>query len=357
MESLFQELTRLLEAGQPVVLATVVATSGSTPQKPGAKLLVRSDGSTLGTLGGGCIEAEAWQKATEVMAGETALCSFTLSEDLAADSGLLCGGTMTILIDPWRREDLLLAREVALALAGGPKVALVTLVRGKAGAKLLLREDGSRAGGLGASTLEDKAISFAFSSKSPSLITLDTEYDAFLEPFLSPATLLIAGAGHIAQALATLAGLLGFRVVVADDRADFASQERFPQAHALLVGDIEASIRSYSGADNTFVVVATRGHKQDYQAMRTAAGTKARYLGLVGSRRKVLLIFRQLIQEGVPLERLKDIYAPVGLNLGARTPYEIALSILSEIVMVQHGKDGRPLRLKAETRLRPGKPS
>lgn len=358
MEALFAELARLLEGGGWAALATVVAAQGSTPQKPGAKLLVRSDGTTLGTLGGGCIEAEAWQKAMDAMGGGAVLCQFSLSDDLAAESGLLCGGTMEVLIDPWSREDLPLAREVALALAGGPRVVLATLVRGAVGAKLLIREDGSRVGGLGDPSLEARAAEAARASRaSPGLIQLALGQEAFLEAFLALPTLLIAGAGHIAQALATLTHTLGFRVVVADDRADFASRERFPQAHALLVGDIEAAVQGYPSGGSTFIVVATRGHKLDYQALRAAAATRAGYLGLVGSRRKVLLIFRQLLQDGVPPERLRDIHAPIGLNLGARTPQEIALSILAEIAMERGMGDGRPLKMDTSLALRKAAPS
>ncbi len=347
MESIFEELARLLESGQQAVLATVVASRGSTPQKPGARLLVRGDGSMLGTLGGGCVEAEAWQEAIKALSsGAAALCQFTLNEELAADSGLLCGGTMEVLIDPWRKEDLPLARAVATALAGGPRAALATVVRGDGiGAKMVIRDDGV----LGDATLQAEIASTAQSLQQPAeTVRLSTGQEALVETFLSPPTLLIAGAGHVGLALATLAQFLGFRVVVADDRADFASRERFPQAHALLVGDIEYSIGDYPANERTFVVIATRGHKLDYEALRAAARGKARYLGLVGSKRKVVLIFKQLVEDGIPAERLKDIRAPVGLDLGGRTPQEIALSILSEIVMEQHGGSGRSLRMGVE---------
>jgi len=168
--------------------------------------------------------------------------------------------------------------------------------------------------------------------------------------------MVLVGAGHISRALAPLAHSVGFSVTVIDDRPSFANPERFPMAERIVVDDFEPALRQVPLTPSTAVVIATRGHKHDDEALRAAALSPAGYVGLVGSRRKVLLIYEDLLAHGVPFERLQAIHAPVGLDIGARTPEEIAVSIIAEVLMVRSGASGRPLRVderlleKARTR-------
>lgn len=359
MKELFQEIRQFCQAGKSGVLATVVATKGSTPRKQGAKLLVYPDGSILGSVGGGCVEAEVWQEAMGVISsGKSVVREFLLSDELAAESGLVCGGTMEILIDAvgGKEKSLPLAEEILDALDGRQRVVLATLVRSPAsrttvGAKVLMAEDGDILLGspeiLSQENSAREVTLRALSTGEPQLVSLG-EAELFIEVFQCLDTLLIVGAGHIAKALSTIAKLLGFRVVVVDDREEFANRQRFPEADEVIAAPIVETVKEFPISPGTFIVIATRGHKLDYEALRAVVEFPATYIGVIGSKRKVNLIYRQLAVEGVPPEKLHHVHIPIGLNLGARTSEEIALSIMAEILMEKLGGDGKPLRLAPE---------
>ncbi|MBI4329283.1 MAG: XdhC family protein [Chloroflexi bacterium] len=354
MEEVFREALRLAEEDQPLVLCTVVRTRGSTPQKPGAMLLVREDGTGVGTLGGGCVEADVWAEARSALASGSGpgVGEFTLNDELAAESGMVCGGTMEIFVQPFpRSRDALVGplREVLSAYEGGRGVAVAIPLSGaRAGSLLLLREDGSRDGDLGAPALEERVARAArglLVHGGTSVLPAEEGPELLVQAFVSPPHLVIGGAGHIGKALAAFAKSLGYRVTVIDDRAQFANRERFPTADAILVEEIPSGLHSLSVTPNTFIVVATRGHKLDDRALLEAVRSPAGYVGLVGSVRKTLLIYEELLAEGVPVERLRQVHAPVGLDIGARTPDEIALSILAEMTMVRLGGAGSPMKM------------
>jgi len=356
MEEIFLEISRLCQAEETFALATVVRTEGSTPRKPGAKLLIRPDGSILDSLGGGCVEAEVWQEAMQAMgSGRSTVREFQLSDDLAAESGLLCGGTMEILINAVTSKEnfLPIIRRIVSALRGKKSVVLATLLRTSkssipTGAKVLIEEDGCTLPNFsGMEFLEDMAKEIALHTPltiEPRLVSVEGT-DLFIEVFQSLNTLLIIGAGHIGKALYSVAKFLGFRVVVVDDREEFANSHRFPEADEVIAAPIVEAILKYPISHSTFVVVATRGHRLDYEAMRAVLNFPAGYVGMLGSKRKVTLFYQQLADEGFALEKLRHIHAPIGLNLGAMTPEEIALSIMAEIVMEKFGGDGKPLKL------------
>ena len=344
----------------------MVRTRGSTPQKPGAKLLVRRDGTAVGTLGGGCVEGDLWFAAKEVLRhrGGPQYRDYYLNEDIAARDGLVCGGTMYFLLDPlWEREAFLPDGRASLeAYDGGDPVALVTVVSTpegredpspgpgrRLGAKLLVRRDGSTLGDLGSEHLH--ALALAAARRVADLgknefVEAPDGTGLFAEGFTTPPTLVLMGGGHIAKATAPLARTLGFRVYVVDDRPQFANQERFPEAEATIVADFAEGLAQVPVNVNTYIVVATRGHRQDDMALEAAVRTPARYVGLVGSRRKTIMIYRELLRHGVPPERLREVHAPIGLDIGALTPEEIALSIMAEVVMTRLGGTGRPMKLE-----------
>ncbi|HEY8171705.1 MAG TPA: XdhC/CoxI family protein, partial [Dehalococcoidia bacterium] len=324
---------------------------GSTPQKVGARLLVRADGSTVGTLGGGCIEAEVLGIAQQaILTGEPATLDFTLNEDIAVDYGLACGGTERILVDPtFRQADLELTRRMLAAASGEQRGIVVSVVDGEipTAKKLALWEDGAVDGDLG--DVHSSAIQVAqrlLEAPRPksALLTLAGGVHVFADVFAEPPEVVIIGGGHVGRAVATVAHTLGYRMTVIDDRTDFANSERFPEAHKVVAGDIEEAIDSHHTNRNSAIVIVTRGHKYDYQALSAAARSKAGYIGLMGSRRKVALIYRQLLRDGVPEERLRDIHAPIGLDIGAISPEEIAVSIMAEITMDRLGGHGGPMR-------------
>ena len=357
MKEVIAGAIELLSDGQPCVLATVVRTKGSTPQKAGAMLLVRQDGTGVGTLGGGCVEGDIWFAAKEILrrGGGPEFKDYFLNEDVAARDGLVCGGTMYFYLEPLREpsEFLPIARELVSAYEGGDAVGLATVVNvpegaTNLGAKLLLRLDGSVVGSLGTAELDSQAIEVArrvaeFGSVE-SLITSDGA-EVFIEGFTTPPTLVMVGGGHVGKSTADLAHTLGYRVLVVDDRPEFANEERFPYAEQVVVAPYDRWSKEVNLSVNSFVVVATRGHRFDDMALESALDTPSRYIGLLGSRRKTLMIYQRLTQQGIPAERLKQVYAPIGLNIGALTPEELAVSIMSEIIMVRRGGTGGMMQM------------
>ena len=357
MKEVIQEAAKLSKEGEPCVLATVVRTKGSTPQKAGAMLLVRQDGSGVGTLGGGCVEGDIWFAAQEILRqhGGPEFKDYFLNEDIAARDGLVCGGSMYFFLEPIREpEDFSdIGDELMEAYEGGQAVGLATVVNVREGgdnlgAKLLLRLDGSVTGTLGSAGLDQQAIEIAKRVSevgNTESFSTNTGTEVFVEGFTTPPTLVMVGGGHVGKATADLAHSLGYRVYVVDDRPEFANEERFPRAEQTIVTPYEHWSDLLSLNVNSFVVVATRGHRFDDMALESALKTRARYIGLLGSRRKTMMIYRRLIQQGTPVDRLRQVHAPVGLDIGALSPEELAVSIMSEIIMVRRGGKGAPMSM------------
>lgn len=359
MEPVFREAVSQLTDERQVVLATVVKTSGSTPQKPGAKLLVRDDGSGVGTLGGGCVEGDIWFAAQQLLksGGSAEMRSYELNEELAAEDGLICGGTMYFLIDPIRRpvDYQIYAEEVVAAYEGGAPVAIANLMVApessdfSVGAKILIRENGETEGTLGDSALDErsvrKAVNLMALGKQEYVVDKETGAEIFIEAFTTPPTIVLAGGGHVSKAIEPIARSVGMRVFVVDDRPEFANAERFPEADIVLTQDFVSGIADLPINANTFIVIATRGHRYDDTALEAAALTPARYVALLGSKRKTIMIYEELIRRGVPIERVRELRAPSGLDITARTPEEIAISIVAEILMFRLGGTGLPMKL------------
>lgn len=301
--NLFRSLARQVEQRRRVALCTVVGSYGSTPQAAGAAMLLHENMTTEGTLGGGCVEAEVRKRAFELLQrNESGLLTFQLDHDYGWDDGLICGGTMRVAVSTIRTE----------ADAGQYESAAVLLEKGVA-ANVSLRV-------------------------SPS--DMLEEYRLHIE---APARLIIAGAGHVGCELARMAAALDFDVTVIDDRADLCSPARLPPPIHAVVGDIAQTLRVQPINENTYIVVVTRGHNHDEQALHAVIDSPARYIGMIGSRRKVKLIFDDLIALGVDGARLERVHAPIGLSIGAVTVPEIAVSILAQLVEVRR-KD-KPTRV------------
>jgi xanthine dehydrogenase accessory factor len=256
-QEVFSALSEALGRGEEVALVTIVSSTGSTPQRVGAKMLVYSDGRTVGTIGGGCYENEAFWKAREAIKSRKPMnVKFELTDDIAEETGLICGGQMEVFIEP-----------------------------------------------------------------------VEPAPDVY-----------IFGAGHVGYFLGRMAFDTGFRVHVIDDREKFASTERFGEGIDVIVDDIPTWLETHTLPPTAYAVVVTRGHKHDIDALRALTRTPLRYVGLIGSRAKVKRIFDALREEGASPETLKPVHAPIGLDIGAITPQEIAVSILAELIAVKHGK-------------------
>ncbi|MBI4460723.1 MAG: XdhC family protein [Acidobacteria bacterium] len=253
---IYEEIIRLRRAGIKAALATIVNVRGSIPSYESAKLLVREDGSLVGTVRGGCVEAEVWTAARQVIQEEKPrTLTFNLNNDPAYDTGLLCGGTLEI----------------------------------------------------------------------------------FIEPILPTAFVYIFGAGHVSLALSKVATLAGFRTIIVDDRETYANRDRFPEAEEVYADDFDSVLERLLPNSSSFIVAVTRGHRDDMRILRWAVGTAARYVGMIGSRRKVIEIVKHLQGEGVATSQLERVHAPIGLEVGAVTPEEIAVSIVAEMIAVRRG--------------------
>jgi xanthine dehydrogenase accessory factor len=250
----YDELIRLRRLGQKCALATIVQVRGSIPSFESAKLLVREDGSMIGTIGGGCVEAEVWNAAREVMETEKSKhMSFNLGQDAAYDNGLICGGQL----------------------------------------------------------------------------------DVFVEPVIPSPRAIIFGAGHISKSLCKVASLAGFSTTIVDNRDTFANRERFPEANEIFAEEYEDVFPKLNIYESTYLIIVTRGHRDDMRVLRWAATTPARYVAMIGSKRKVISVVKELEKDGLSREQLDRIYAPMGLEIGAISPEEIAISVAAEMIAVR----------------------
>ena len=358
MKEVFEEATNQLNEKHPLVIATVVRTKGSTPQKPGAKLLVRNDGSGVGTLGGGCVEGDIWYAAKQLMKnrGSAETIGYELNEEIAAQDGLVCGGTMFFLVDPIyeKGQESLFLDEINSAYLGGEPVALASLVKtapdidAKLAGKLLIRSDGSVEGTLGADNLNSEAIKYGIELMAygnSKYVRSETGAEYFVEGYTTPPQIILCGGGHVSRAIYTFAVNLGFNLTVIDDREEFANKTRFPLANVVVAESSAEGFRSIEINKNTFIVIATRGHRYDHVSLEAALNTSASYIGLLGSKRKTILIYEELLSKGVSIDRIKDVRAPIGLDINARTPEEIAISIMAEILMIRNGGGGNEMKL------------
>jgi xanthine dehydrogenase accessory factor len=355
--ALYLRVRDLEHAGRRVAIATVVRTQGSTPQVAGAKLIVTDDTSArpAGTLGGGCVEADAVDAAREVLAqGGQSLRAYELTEELAWNTGLVCGGTMWILAE--RGRDALEAGGQSMlpalvdAATGGTPIAIVTRLRRRGrelsyAGRIFVDAEGRVTGGFDAARPDANLVTAAIDQLrhgTSRVLTVDDEHDALVEPVAPRPRLIVAGGGHVALAIARQAQLLDFDVTILEDRPEFADPSRFGGA-TVIAGDVPTTIGSLDYGWNSYLVVATRGHKLDADCVLAAAGTTVKYIGLLGSRRKTVLIHDMLREHGVSEDRIRTIHAPVGLDLGGRTPAEIALSVLAEITQQRYQATGKPL--------------
>jgi xanthine dehydrogenase accessory factor len=345
--TLYEELNALLAAGKPCALATLVSVSGSSPQNSGAKMLVLPDGRLIGTIGGGCMEAETRRVALDCLRKrQTKLFDLRLDDDFGWDDGLICGGRVSIFINPFpgdSAEAYAGAVETAVRRERSAVATILTGDEGLVGRTALLREDGGFAGPdtlepLRA-TLEDAART-AIAAGRERRVKLAEGVEVYVEPILPRPTLLIAGAGHIGAALCQVMGLCGFEVVVVDDRPSFAHADRLPGAARVAVADIPAFVRDFPINEDTFIAIVTRGHRHDAHVLRECVHSPARYIGMIGSKRKIVVIFEEMLRDGLATaEELRRVRSPMGLTLNDREVGEIAVSIAAEIVAVRNGAD------------------
>jgi xanthine dehydrogenase accessory factor len=338
MQKIIEALSHAVSSGQSVAYTALVETRGSTPQKAGAAMLVFPDGSQAGTLGGGCVEAEVKRRALRLLdEGDAELMSFQLDSDYGWDDGLICGGRMTMLVDPVRPgDDLSYFDEYLRVVRDGRGCTEAVIIDheksegGSVAGRYLLDEDGAVAC--------QRAPSSPPETLHAGLRPVIDRPRAYVAngisylPQLERCRLLIVGAGHVGQKVAALAADVDFDVWVVDDREQYCNQDRFPVASRLIVGPIDSSLSGLEIDGNTMCIIVTRGHNHDEEALYHLAETKARYVGMIGSRRKIRLIFEDLLREGIARDALERVHAPLGFDIGSQTVPEISVSIVSELI-------------------------
>ena len=250
----YDEIVRLRKQGQKCALATIVQVKGSIPSYESAKLLVREDGSMIGTVGGGCVEAEVWNAAREVIESEKPRhLTFSLGQDAAYDNGLICGGQLNI----------------------------------------------------------------------------------FVEPVVPQPRAFIFGGGHVSKSISKVANLAGFATVIVDDREAFANPERFPEADETYAEEYESVFPKLAVTSSSYLIIVTRGHRDDMRVLRWAVTTQARYISMIGSKRKTISVIHELEKEGIPRDAFERVFAPMGLDIGAESPEEIAVSVVAEMIAMR----------------------
>ena len=355
MKSIYSALSRWLERGEPMAVATIIETRGSTPQIVGASAVFSRQGLLIGTIGGGAVERDAQERAVHCLAERRSLhYQFELQgHDLGAEEAI-CGGSVSILIDAAPLNHLAEFELLKTSLLCRQAGVLISKFSPAFSNDISISRRWIEERSLPQSLLEKdlsvaaKAIHLSLREGTPQLVrnkeSGEGESLLFVEPLYPLPKLVIAGAGHVGRAVAHLGGLLGFEVSVIDDRAEFADSKRLPEADAVIVKDIGRAVADFAITSDTYVVIVTRGHSHDAEALRACIQSPAAYIGMIGSRRKVSLTKEKFISEGwSTAEQFDRVHAPIGLEVGSTTVEEIAVSIAAELVLVRSSA-GRPKR-------------
>jgi xanthine dehydrogenase accessory factor len=347
---MYEEIIAGLQGDERLVLATIVSSSGSTPVPPGAKMLVRERAAIpLGTIGGGCVEAEVLGETRRfLLSGEISLIRrFMLTED-DIESGMLCGGTIDVLVERLSKEEGAVYTALVSSRESGRDAAVVTLVgpdQAKRGKFLLFpRASGVDEGDTQALKQIAGPLPASFEENLTGALGRQTVVrlpfsggEFIIEPVIGLQDLIIFGGGHVSKYVSRSAAMAGFRVTVIDDRPEYANPERFPEAYRTLAAGFDDSWGQIQVRPSTSIVIVTRGHKFDERVLERAVHTKARYIGMIGSKRKVISTFTHLVRRGISRELLRKIRAPIGLGIGALTAEEIGISITAELIAVRRG--------------------
>jgi xanthine dehydrogenase accessory factor len=327
---LWRRAAEVAERGQGAALATVARRRGSLPMASDAKLLVGADGDVVGTVGGGCLEADVAAQALDVMrSGRPALARHTLNADVAGDLGLSCGGTVELFLEPviGSSEGAALYAAVADAIASRTGATLATALDWSAGPRKTLQ--------IGAEIRSIGRLLTVPAGSDGATPALDAAAGVFVEPVPRVPRLILFGAGHVGVEIARMATATDFHVVVIDDRAEFANRERFPSAAEVIVRDLPGALGVLTLDADDYVIACTRGHAMDAVVVERTAASAACYVGMLGSRRKREVIWQALERAGVPRDALERVKVPIGDDIGADTPGEIGISVMAELIRLR----------------------
>lgn len=344
MKRIWQEMANLLVAGESFVLATIFDKSGSAPRTAGAKMIIKADGSIVGTIGGGKLEAQARELAKDVFASRAPLVrKFNLTANDAAQMEMICGGEGEYLldyIDASDKTNLAVCQEIVESLKKREKAWLITELhhdgRREQG---LVRQDGSIIGNL---TGDPEFLTKL--REGPAKITIHSEIlkdrRLLLEPIRPAGTVYIFGAGHVSQKIAPVAEMVGFRTVVLDDRSEYANRERFPSSEVIVLESLAQPLPDLSFDGDSYLVIVTRGHLHDKTILGQVIKAPVAYIGMIGSRRKRDMVYDSIKKElGLQDKDFARVHSPIGIDIKAESPEEIAVSVVAELIRVRAEKE------------------
>lgn len=352
MKDIYLKIVELFETNRFAVLATLISVSGSSPRNPGTKMLVMDDGSFVGTVGGGALEAWVLEEAKKVLMSGFPLRINKSFDDGDSQSGdMACGGNADVYLEPVSPDNLnhlyLFKKLKDITCRGGSGL-LATVINAELWRmgqipKMFIGSDGDKTGSLlGIEEIESVLIArineFLAQGKPGTMVCRDEEgnqLDLFVEPITSDPILYLFGGGHISSELVPLANRVGFKVEVIDDRPEFAEKDNFPDAADVHHCPFEGVMKKVPIDESSFIIIMTRGHSHDKTVLAQALNTNAKYVGMIGSKRKRSIIYSKLLEEGVTQETLDRVHSPIGIEINAETPEEIAVSIVAELIKVR----------------------
>lgn len=366
IEDVFKSAIDILDRGETAAMSTIISSKGSLPMSEKSKMLVTPAGQIIGTVGGGCLEADVWTEARRVMEeGKSSIQQFILTEKYAGESGLNCGGIVEILTEPLPEQGREIFRTILELKDTGHRGTLVTVLTdhprfSEGFRKLLLCDDDSTVGSLGDAALEEFVVNEGRKIlQGEQFAVMDYELDdgtklrLFMEPVLPAPTVYVFGGGHVSFFVVRAAKLAGFRVKVIDDRPAFANKERFPEVDEAIVMEFDQVREAFDFGMDDYIVLVTRGHQHDQHILEQIYDCQARYIGMIGSKSKIAKMWQRLEAKGIARTYLDRVHAPIGLNIGADSPEEISISIVAELIRERReGKVRATLRKRSHDRRR-----
>jgi len=353
---IMQEIISALQSQERVMLVTIISTTGSTPASALSKMLVKDSGkSWLGTVGGGCLEGEVLEEAIQMYpSGKAKILTFHLN-GTNIDQGLICGGSLDVLIEPLTKRDISTMQEamelrdegndcvIATFLSAGgtveEKVCLTKATGSNNGTEALddrLKRINALLSPSEAAKLKEAINKASHRNETQRVVT--TSGEMVVEPVSGTPHLVIFGGGHVSKYISRAASMAGFRITVIDDRSEYANVVRFPEAKRTLAVDFNQALSHISVTPSTYIVIVTRGHRSDEEILERVVGLPAKYIGMIGSKRKVLTTYEHLVERGISVEELNRIHAPIGIEIGATTAEEIAISVVAQLIAVRRGE-------------------
>lgn len=339
-QQMYQIINNELSEGKKTVIARIISRSGSTPRDVGSMCVVTEDNRLIGTVGGGLLEYKVHKKAAAMLKEnkKSYIYRFTLSNDDLAKNGMICGGETDLFLEvlsPSNKDTVNIFKTLETQLSDNRPVTLITRVEndldpmGKE-LRLLIQDDGQQVGALPGFAPDDlnKTQDLPFQLIGPG--TADPRF--FVERLMQRPRIFLFGAGHVSTCVAPLARQVGFDITVIDDRPEFANKERFPDAESVIVSEFKQAFDSLDISENAYILIITRGHLHDKSVLEMSLQTPAKYIGMIGSIKKRNTIYQDLISQGISKQRLEEVYSPIGIEINAQTPEEIAVSIVAELI-------------------------